>query len=84
MNTKQTVVLILGILGIAAVVFFMPRYKITMITAQDYIKTEQTSALYKRSHGIEKLHWDRIVPISGGIFLVCGVLIGLLRDKKNG
>ena len=84
MNQKQIIVLCIGILGIGAAAFFMPRYKIIMIDSQNFIKTEQTSALYKRSGGKEQLHWDRIAPIAGGIALVCGTLIGLLREKKNG
>ena len=62
----------------------MPRYKIIMIDSQNFIKTEQTSALYKRSGGKEKLHWDRIAPLSAGIAIACGVLIGLVKEKKNG
>ena len=84
MNTKQTAVVIIGVIGIAAAVFFTPRYKIVMIDSQNFIKTEQTSALYKRSGGKESLHWDMIAPLSGGIAIACGALIALLKDKRNG
>jgi hypothetical protein len=83
MNTKQIAVIIIGIVGIAAVTYFTPRYKIILIDSENYIKTEQTSSLYKRSAGKEKLHWDKIVPISGGILLLGGILIFLLREKKK-
>ena len=84
MNKKQTIVIVAGILGIAAAFFFIPRYKIVMIDSQNFIKTEQTSALYKRSGGKEKLRWDRIAAIGGGIVVAGGILIGLLGEKKNG
>lgn len=84
MNSKQTAVIIIGILGIIATVFLTPRYKIIMIDSQNFIKTEQTSSLYKRSGGKEKLHWDRIAPISGGIAILCVALAALLREKKIG
>jgi hypothetical protein len=84
MNRKQTTVVVIGIFGIAAAVFLTPRYKIVMIDSQNFIKTEQTSSLYKRSGGKEKLHWDRIALISGGIIIACGILTGLLKEEKNG
>ncbi len=84
MNTKQIAVIILGIIGLIACVYLTPRYKILWIDSQNFIKTEQTSSLYKRSKGQEKLHWDRIAMIGGGIILVCGILVFVLKEKKNG
>lgn len=83
MNAKQIAVIIIGIIGIAAVTYFTPRYKIILIDSENFIKTEQTSSLYKRSGGKEKLHWDKIVPISGGIILVGGILVFLLKEKRK-
>jgi hypothetical protein len=84
MNKKQILVVVLGVLGVAAAVYFTPRYKLVMIDSQNFIKTEQTSALYKRSSGKEKLHWDKIVLISSGIILTCGILAVIFREKTHG
>ena len=83
MNNKQLIVIALGIAAITLIVIFTPRYKITWIGSTNFIKTEQTSTLYKRSKGKESLHWDKIALYSSIPILVCGIAAFSLR-KKNG
>lgn len=84
MNNKQIAVIIIGGIGIAVSLFLTPHYKIVYLDSKNFIVTEQTSKLYKRSKGKEKIHWDRIALISGGIVLAAGALCFVLKDKKNG
>jgi hypothetical protein len=81
MNSKQIATLCLSVIGIVLIVIFTPKYKITWIDSENFIRTEQTSALYKRSKGQEKYNWDKIAVYSGGVIAGCGLLMFALRDK---
>jgi len=83
MNTKIVIVLVVALIGIVAVTLLMPQYKIHYMNADNFIITEQTSPLYERSLGEVKRHWDRIMPINGGILLAGGILCLFLRNKRR-
>lgn len=83
MNSKQLLILALGGIGIVLIVLFTPKYKITWIDSQNYIKTEQTSPLYKRSRGTVQFHWEKILIYSGAATLVCGLLIFFTKEKNE-
>ncbi len=83
MNKKQIIVCVLGIVTIVLIVIFTPRYKITWIDQKNFIKTEQTSTLYKRSKGKEELHWENISLYAGAAILACGMILFLLRGKDG-
>jgi len=83
MNIKQVIVLAVALVAILALTLVMPRYKIHYINSENFIITEQSSPLYTRSLGEVRRHWDRILPIGGGILLVGGILCFLLRNKRR-
>lgn len=83
MNKKQLIALAMGIVSIVAIGFLTPKYKILEIGPENYIITEQTSSLYKRSQGKEKLHWDKIFIYSSAPLLITGVLLLTLKDKHG-
>lgn len=83
MNKKQIGVLALAIIGIVLIVIFTPRYKITWIDSKNYIKTEQSSPLYKRSGGKESLYWDKISIFSGLTVVAAAILIYSLRSRHE-
>ncbi len=83
MNSKQIAVIILMVIGIVLIVKFTPRYKITKIDSENFIKTEQSSSLYKRTKGTEKLHWDRVILYSGLTAIGSGALIFALRNRHG-
>ena len=83
MNIKIIVVLVVALIAIVAVTLAMPPYKIYNIKTDNYIITEQSSPLYGRASGEVKRHWDRILPIAGGILLASGMLCLLLRNKRR-
>ena len=83
MNNKQITAVVLGIIAISLIVIFTPRYKVTWIDSKNFIKTEQTSTLYKRSKGKEELHWDRIAIYSSMVILVCGIAVFSLKRKDG-
>lgn len=83
MNKKQLAALALGIVAITLIIIFTPRYKITLIDSENFIITEQTSTLYKRSKGKESLHWEKISLYSGISSLVCCLAIFSLRKKRG-
>ena len=83
MNNKQIVVLGLCVIAIVLIVIFTPRYKITWLDSKNYVLTEQTSALFKRSAGKAKLHWDKIALYAGLTLIAGGVALLLLRDKDE-
>ncbi|HAJ56204.1 MAG TPA: hypothetical protein DCL35_00350 [Candidatus Omnitrophica bacterium] len=83
MNKKQIAVSVLAVLGIILLVIFTPRYKIIWIDSKNFIKTEQTSPLYKRSGGKESLYWGKIAAYSGLIMLVSGILVFSLKGKRE-
>lgn|GEM_PF-846557 len=83
MNTKQKILIFLGVVGIGLIVYFTPRYKITHIDEKNFLITEQTSPLYKRSHGEVKFHIDKILIYSALWLLIDGILLITTR-KKNG
>jgi hypothetical protein len=83
MNAKQIVVVVLAVIAIMSVTFLMPQYKIQYMDANNFIVTEQSSPLYARALGQIKRHWERILPISGGILLAAGVLCFVLRNKRR-
>ncbi len=83
MNKRQTIVLILAVMGIALIFFLTPKYKITWIDSENFIKTEQTSSLYKRSQGKVQLHWDRIFKYSGIVFVTGAILIFILKERHG-
>jgi hypothetical protein len=80
---KQILISVAAVVGIVLIVIFTPRYKITWIDKQNFIKTEQTSSLYKRSKGKENLYWDKIALYAGATILAAGVLVFLSRDKHG-
>ncbi len=82
MNNKQLTVLAFGIVAIGLIVYFTPRYKITQIDKENFIITEQTSTLYKRSKGKECLHWDKILLYSGIAAMICCLGVFSSREKK--
>jgi hypothetical protein len=82
-NKKQIVILVVGALAIAAIVYLMPRYKMVRVDANNYIITEQSSPLFKRSQGELRLHWNWIAPSSGGVILLAGLGVFFLRDKRG-
>lgn len=73
----------LGIAAVVLTVIFTPRYKITWIDSENFIKTEQSSPLYKRSSGKALMHWDRIGLCGAPIAALCGLLIFLLKERKS-
>lgn len=77
------VVLLFGIIAITLIVIFTPKYKITWMGPENFIKTEQTSSLYKRSAGKECYHWDKISIYSGIVALACCLAIFTSRDKRG-
>jgi len=83
MNTKQIIILAGTLIVIVGVTFLIPQYKIQYINAKSYIITERSSPLYERSRGQVRRHWNRILPISGGILLSSGILCLLLRNKRR-
>jgi len=83
MNKKQLIVLVAGILALILIAWFTPRYKMTAIGDGNYIITEQTSALYERSRGAVRLHWDKILLYEGPVIPICGLLMWAFR-RKNG
>lgn len=83
MNKKQTIILILAVIGIILTIIFTPRYKIIWIDSENFIKTEQSSPLYKRSGGKEGLYWGKIAAYSGLISMASGLLFFTLRDKRG-
>lgn len=83
MNKKQTFLIFLGLISIVLIVFFTPRYKVTWIDSKNFITTEQTSSLYKRSKGTVKLHTEKILAYAGIAICACGILIFLSRDKNG-
>ena len=83
LNTKQIIILIFGVCIFALGIYFAPRYKMTEIGPGSYIKTEQSSTLYKRSSGKVKFYWGLIVLYESAILLSCGVFTLLLRTKQN-
>ena len=83
MNSKQIVTLGFIILAIAAIVFFMPRYKMVKVDADNYIITEQSSPLFKRSKGEIRLHWNWIIPASGGVVLLGGLGVFLMKERNG-
>ncbi len=83
MNIKQTVVVVVTLVTSLAVTFLMPPYKIYSIDSKNFIITEQSSPLYARALGEVRYHWDRILPISGSILLLGGILCFLLRNKRR-
>lgn len=80
MNKKQLIVLALCVIAVVLIVLFTPRYKITWINSDNYVLTEQSSALFKRSAGPAKLHWDKIALYAGLTLLVGGAAIFILRE----
>lgn len=83
MNIKQVIILAVALIAILAATFLMPQYKIHYINSENFIITEQSSPLYERSLGEVRRHWDRILPVSGGILLAGGILCFLLRNKRR-
>jgi hypothetical protein len=83
MNKKQRIVLSMGIISIALIIIFAPRYKITRINTNDYIITEQSSALYKQSKGLVRYHWDKIAARSGLAVLTYAALIFFMKEKNE-
>jgi hypothetical protein len=81
MNKKQNIILGLGVLGLILIVLFTPRYKIAWIDSKNFIQTEQSSSLYKRSKGDVKLHWDKILIYAGITVSLCGILMFIVRRK---
>lgn len=83
MNKKQNIILGLGVLSLILIVLFTPRYKITWIDSKNFIQTEQSSSLYKRSKGDIKLHWDKILIYGGIAVSLCGILMFTVRRKDG-
>ncbi len=83
MNKKQITVLVLAIIGIVLIVIFTPRYKIAWIDSKNFIKTEQSSPLYKRSKAKESLYWDKIALYSGLTVVAAAILLRALRSKHD-
>lgn len=81
MNIKQLLIAIFSICASIIVIFYGPKYKITEIGPDNFIKTEQSSALYKRCTGKVKLYWNRIFLYESIVLLFCGFLIFLVREK---
>ncbi len=84
MNKKQIVVIVLAAIAIALIVYFTPRYKITWIDSNNFVKTEQTSSLYKRTKGKENFYWDRITVYSSAVVILTGIMIFTFRRPNNG
>jgi hypothetical protein len=82
MNKKQITVILVGVVALVLVFFLTPRYKITSVGGDNYIMTEQSSALYERSKGTVKLHWDKISLYAGIALLAYAGLFWGLRTKK--
>lgn len=83
MNRKQSAVLALGVIGIILIVIFTPRYKITWLDSNNFVKTEQTSSLYKRSAGTVKFHWEKILVYSSITVVACGILLFVFKEKRG-
>jgi hypothetical protein len=83
MNKKQLIIIWCGIIAVILIVIFTPRYKISWIDSQNFVQTEQTSTLYKRSKGVEKRHWDKIA-LTSGITLAASILLVFALREKHG
>ena len=83
MNNKQILILVITVIGIVLIVIFTPRYKIAWIDKRNFIKTEQTSSLYKRSKGKESLYWGRIALYAGTLILAASILITVSRSQHE-
>ena len=83
MNKKQIIVIVLGVIALGLIVLLTPRYKITWIGSNSFIKTEQSSSLYKKSSGEVKFKWKKISFYSGIAIVTCGILLLLLKDKNG-
>ncbi|MGE5280611.1 MAG: hypothetical protein ACM3L6_07715 [Deltaproteobacteria bacterium] len=83
MNIKQITVLAVALIAIVGVTLLMPQYKIQYIDTKNFIVTEQSSPLFERSRGQTRRHWNRILPIAGGVLFVSGILCFVLRDKRG-
>ncbi len=83
MNKKQKILLYLSVLGVGLIVYFTPRYKITQIDEKNFLITEQTSPLFKRSHGEVKYHIDKILIYSSLWLLIDGILLVTFRSKRG-
>lgn len=83
LNTKQIIVIVIGFCAVILSIYFAPRYKMTEISPGNYIKTEQSSSLYKRSTGKVKFYWGRMFLYESAILLFCGILTFLFKSKPK-
>ena len=83
MNKKQGMIIFFAVVAVTLIVIFTPRYKIFWIDSDNFVKTEQTSSLYKRSQGKEHLYWDKVALYSGATIIVAGIFVFTLRNKRG-
>lgn len=85
MNKKQFFVLVLMVLIIAATLYFGPKYKIELLDKEgkNFIKTKSGSSLYERCKSPVQFEWDKISKVLVPTILIGGVLIILLKTKKE-
>lgn len=83
MNNKQVIIVVLCVVILTLIVIFTPQYKVTWIDSKNYVLTEQTSPLYKRSKAPAKKHWDKIALYAGLTLMVAGALVLVLKDKDG-
>jgi uncharacterized protein YxeA len=83
MNNKQVIVVILCVIAIILIVIYTPQYKVTWLDRTNYVLTEQTSPLYKRSKAPAQKHWDKIALYAGLTLVIAGALVLVLKDKDG-
>jgi hypothetical protein len=83
MNNKQIIILVLCVIAVTLIVIYTPQYKITWLDSKNYVQTEQSSPLYKRSKAPAKKHWDKIALYTGLTLMVAGIMVLVLKDKND-
>ena len=69
--------------GLGCIGYFTPRYKITRIDEKNFLITEQTSPLFKRTNGEVRFHIDKIVLYSS-VWIVTGAVLLIALKGKDG
>ncbi|MFH1202518.1 MAG: hypothetical protein V1674_06485 [Candidatus Omnitrophota bacterium] len=84
MNGRQFLILILTIAIIAAIFYFTPRYKMVSLgSSGNYIRTEQSSPLFKKCTAQVQYDWPIILKRAGVVFLAGIALIFIFKDRSR-
>lgn len=86
MNSKQRLVFFIAIVIIIAAFLFVPKYKIVNLdgTKDNYIKTKQSSSLYKACKSPAQFDWPFIARVSVPVVVAGAIFIVLFRDRDGG